>query len=101
MPDLVDTAALHHAVEQLAHAVQQLAAHAGDGPAVRRLVNDVERIRIDMSDCTHLPLLARVSQLEIIPDTPYDESLFRGVDDEGIGGFHAPHSPLNRPHTHW
>ena len=101
MPDLVDTSALHHAVEQLSRAVEELAGHAGEVTAVRRLRHDVERIRMDMDDCSQLHPLAGVPQLEIIPDTPYDPSLFRGDDDEGIGGFHAPHSPLNRPRTHW
>ena len=24
--------------------------------------------------------------IEVIPDTPYDESLWAGADDEGVGG---------------
>ncbi|QNK79331.1 hypothetical protein [Nakamurella sp. PAMC28650] len=100
MPDSVDTAALHLAVEQLAHAVQVIATQAGDVPAVRRLRNDVERIELDMGDCTGLHALPPVRKLEIISDTPYDESLWRGVDEEGLGGFHAPHAPPHMPRPH-
>lgn len=98
MPDLVDTKALHHAVDQLAHAVEAMAAHAGDNRAVRRLQNDVERIRLDAEDCRLLPEVAPVRTLEVIPDTPYDESMWEGVDDEGLGGFRVPHQTQARPH---
>jgi hypothetical protein len=100
MPDLVETAALHHAVEQLAHAVQAIATQAGDVPAIRRLQNDVERVKIDMGDCAQLHPVAPMRELEVIPDTPYDESLWRGVDDEGLGGFHQPAKPPTRHRTH-
>ena len=100
MPDLVDTAALHHAVEQLAHVVQRIATQAGDVTAVQRLRNDVERIQIDMGDCAHLHPVAPVGPLEVIPDTPYDESMWHGVDDEGLGGFHAAAKPHTRPRYH-
>ena len=99
MPDLVDTSALHHAVEQLAQAVQAIAAQAGEVPEVRRLLGDVERLQLDAADCHQLRSVAPARQLEVIPDTPYDESLWRGVDDEGLGGFHAPHDqPHRRQH---
>ena len=99
MADLVDTAALHRAVNQLAQAVDQLALQAGDVGGVRRLRHDVERVRMDLDDCTDLPRVAAAPprQLEIIPDTPYSESLWQGVDDEGLGGFHAPHPPTTKP----
>ena len=101
MPDLVDTTALHHAVDQLAHAVGDIARQAGDGPAVRRLQNDVERLKIDVGDCGPLQPLAPPRALEVIPDTPYDESLWRGVDDEGLGGgFHQPAPPTTRHRSH-
>ena len=100
MPDLVDTSALRHAVEQLAQAVTAVAGQAGDVPAVRRLRNDVERIQIDLGDCAGLQPVAPVRQLEVIPDTPYDESLWRGVDDEGLGGFHQPTKPQTRHRNH-
>jgi hypothetical protein len=102
MPDLVDTSALHHAVEQLAQVVASLANEAGDAPAVRRLQNDVERLQIDISDCSGLRSLAPppARQLEVIPDVPYDPSLWQGVDDEGLGGFHQAAKPHTRPRSH-
>ncbi len=100
MPDQVDTAALQHAVDQLAHAVEGVAVQAGDVVAVRRLRNDVERIQIDMGDCAGLQPVPAVRKLEIIPDTPYDESLWQGVDDEGLGGFHQPPAPPVKSRFH-
>jgi hypothetical protein len=100
MPDQVDLTVLHHAVEQLAQAVQGIATQAGDVPAVRRLRNDVERVQIDMGDCTGLQQVTPpVRKLEVIPDTPYDESLWQGVDDEGLGGFHPSTTPQSRHRT--
>ncbi len=100
MPDQVDTATLHHAVEQLAHALDTLAAQAGDAPAVRRLCNDLERIRIDLADCGHLHQVPPARKLEVIPDTPYDQSLWKGVDDEGLGGFHQQPAPHTKSRFH-
>lgn len=97
MPDQVNTSALHHAVEQLAQAIQAIATQAGDVPAVRRLRNDLERVQIDSVDCIDLQAVAPMRELEVIPDTPYDESLWRGVDDEGLGGFH-PAAAKPQPH---
>ena len=90
MSDLVNAAALHRAVDGLAAAVKTLSTQAGDVPAVRRLLNDVERIKLDAADCDHLHPIVAPRQLEVIPDKPYDESLWKGVDDEGLGGFHRP-----------
>lgn len=88
MSDLVDASVLHRAIEQLAHAVDSLSAQAGDSVAIRRLQNDVERLRLDAEDCKVLHRSAQARPLEVIPDTPYDESMWQGVDDEGLGGFH-------------
>ena len=96
MSDLVDTSALRHAIEQVAHAVATLGTHAGDVSAVRRLRNDVERLRIDADDCKSLRSVAAARQLEIIPDTPYDEAMWQDVDDEGLGGFRHQSRPQTR-----
>jgi hypothetical protein len=98
MSDHVNAAALHSAVDSLATAVQAISAQAGDVPAVRRLLNDVERIKIDAADCGSLQPIEAPRQLEIIPDTPYDEAMWKDVDDEGLGGFHRPDP--RRPHGH-
>ena len=101
MPDLVNTGALHDAVNQLARAVDVLAQQAGDVSAVRRLRHDIERIRLDMGDCNGLQRVVPPPRpLEVIPDTPYSDALWQGVDDEGLGGFHAPHPPTTKPRPH-
>lgn len=100
MPDPVDTTALRLAVQQLAQAVQAIATQAGEVLAVRRLRNDLERIELDLNDCNGLHHLAPARMLEVISDTPYDESLWHGADDEGLGGFHAPHAPPHVPRAH-
>ena len=98
MPDHVNAAALHSAVETLDQAVKAIASRAGDVPAVRRLLNDVERIRLDAADCIGLQAVPAPREMEIIPDTPYDEAMWKDVDDEGLGGFHRPdpHRPRDR-----
>jgi hypothetical protein len=73
--------------------VTSLAAKCGDTPAVRRLVNDAERIlngvdRLDI-DVEELELTrGHTPSVEMIqiPDTEYDLDFWRDVDHEGIGG---------------
>jgi hypothetical protein len=73
--------------------VTSLASKYGDTPAMRRLVNDAERIlngidRIDI-DIVELEMArghtASVEMIQI-PDTQYDIDFWRDVDDEGVGG---------------
>jgi hypothetical protein len=92
MTEVVNVRQLREAIDTLAQAVDQVARQAGDTLAVRRLQNDVDRLRLDAGDCDQLPAVHVERQLEIIPDTPYDESMWRDVDDEGLGGFHRPSS---------
>ena len=99
MPDLFDAATIRRAVEQLSQAITAMAAEVGEVPVVRRLRHDVERIELDLTDCTSLQKMPPARALETIPDAPYDESLWQGVDDEGLGGFHAPHPQPKLPRT--
>ncbi len=99
MPDLVDTANLHHALAQLAQAVDAVAAEVGDVQPIRRLRHDIERFEMDLGDCQELRRVAAPPKLEVIPDTPYPDTLWQGVDDEGVGGFHAPHASPSRPRS--
>jgi hypothetical protein len=73
--------------------VTSLASKCGDTPAVRRLVNDAERIlngvdrlNIDVEELElsrgHTPSVEMIQ----IPDTQYDIDFWRDVDHEGIGG---------------
>lgn len=73
--------------------VTSLASKCGDTPAMRRLVNDAERIlngvdrlEIDIEEQHmkrgHTPSRAMIQ----IPDTEYHFDFWRDVDHEGIGG---------------
>ena len=61
-------------------------------PVVRRLLNDVERIAIDLDELDdHFGGVPRQREdVVIVSDTPYDPALWHGADDEGVGG-HRPH----------
>jgi hypothetical protein len=73
--------------------VTSLASKCGDTPAMRRVVNDAERIlngvdRLDI-DVEELELRrGHTPSVEMIqiPDTQYDIDFWRDVDHEGIGG---------------
>ena len=73
--------------------VTSLASKLGDTAAVRRLVNDAERIingvdRLDI-DVEELELTRGHSpsvEMIQIPDAEYDMDFWRDVDHEGIGG---------------
>lgn len=84
---------LHRLIDNLMHHVSALESTHGRGPAVHRVVNDVERIRngierlkIDLAELT----LARTSHAPVekiqIPDSDYGIDFWRDVDHEGIAG---------------
>jgi hypothetical protein len=86
---------LHQLIGDLQKCVTSLASTC-DTPAVRRLVNDAERIsngidRLDI-DVEELEMKRGLSQsngpseMIQIPDTEYDLDFWRDVDHEGIGG---------------
>ena len=67
----------------------------GDTHAMRRVVNDadrllndLDRLEIDVSElgvaraATPQPALEKIA----VPDTQYDQDFWRDVDDEGVGG---------------
>lgn len=93
-----ETSELRRSIGQLRQSVRTLMMKYGDAPCVRRLVNDLERISIDVDDfeqtrptpvtSTQVPQHERIA----VPDTPYDESLWAGADDEGVGGYHGDRS---------
>lgn len=95
-PTTTELADVLRALAQLRTGVGALRARYGDTAPVRRIDNDLERLEIDVSELsTAAPPPAqrgRVSrdQREVVevPDTPYDPSLWRDVDDEGVGGQH-------------
>ena len=89
-----ELAELHHLIGGLRTCVASLRAHYGDGPAMRRVVIDTERILQDLElldmDSRELEIASHevVASAEKIPvpDTPYDREMWRDVDDEGVGG---------------
>ncbi|GAB2750547.1 MULTISPECIES: hypothetical protein [Amycolatopsis] len=84
---------LRRTIGQLRQCVGALRAKYGEAPAVRRIANDVERLEIDVNefdDTPPVPQQARAtdrSNVVVVPDTPYDPSLWHGADDEGVGGY--------------
>ncbi|MCP2241544.1 hypothetical protein [Lentzea aerocolonigenes] len=79
-------------VRRLCERTTALRARSGRDPVVRRLVNDVERIAIDLDELDdHFgPVPRQREDVVIVSDTPYDPALWHGADDEGVGG-HRPH----------
>jgi hypothetical protein len=90
-PELTE---LHHLIGGLQRCVTALKAKYGDAPAMRRIVNDAERILNDVElldiDAHELELAQQTivfsGEKIPIPDTPYDTAFWRDVDDEGVGG---------------
>jgi hypothetical protein len=84
---------LHRTVEELRDIVASVRERYGDIPAVRRLLGDIERIDLDASeldDLTPLPAAstAEASDVLMLDDKPLDPALWKGADDEGVGGYH-------------
>ncbi|MCW2557540.1 MAG: hypothetical protein JWP55_1504 [Mycobacterium sp.] len=90
---------LQQLIGHLMQCVSALEATYGDAPAMRRIVNDAERIlngidRLDI-DTEELELacglaLAKGRGAMIqIPDADYDHGFWRDVDHEGVGGQRA------------
>ncbi|TGD89806.1 hypothetical protein BayCH28_04245 [Mycolicibacterium sp. CH28] len=85
---------LHHLIGGLRRCVDSLKSKYGDSPAMRRIVNDAERILNDVElldiDADELALTQQTAVISgekiAIPDTPYDTAFWRDVDDEGVGG---------------
>lgn len=88
-----EIAELRRSIGQLRQCLGTLRSRYGDAPAVRRLVNDLERLDIDADELEGTPpapVRAEASEragVIQVPDTPYDESLWSGADDEGVGGY--------------
>ncbi|HPX38645.1 MAG TPA: hypothetical protein PLH92_17425 [Mycobacterium sp.] len=89
-----ELAELHHLIGGVRSCVASLQAHYGEGPAMRRVVLDTERLLADLElldmDARELEVAphevaASVEKIPV-PDTPYDREFWRDVDDEGVGG---------------
>jgi hypothetical protein len=83
---------LQRTIGQLKHCVAALRGRYGDIPAVRRLVNDIERLDIDSGEFSStpsapVPRTSAEQEVVVVPDTPYDPAIWQGADDEGVGGY--------------
>jgi hypothetical protein len=92
-----DLTELHQLVGGLQRCVASLKARYGNSPAMRRIVNDAERILNDVErldiDAGELDASWSRSHAKYhpgekipVPDTAYDQTFWRDVDDEGVGG---------------
>lgn len=94
MASTPEVTAAEQAARELRRCVGEMRTRYGDVPAVRRLVNDVERLDIDLADTGGLTPRSeaegRAAQDVVeIPSAAYDERLWQGGDDEGVGGPHG------------
>jgi hypothetical protein len=87
---------LHQLINGLRRCVTSLVSTHGDYPAMRRIVNDAERIvngvdRLDI-DVEELERKRGLNEPDVstamiqIPDTEYHIDFWRDVDHEGVGG---------------
>ena len=87
---------LHRTVDELRSAMADVRSRYGDIPAIRRLLGDIDRLDLDLSELdTMAPPPASGSPAQtvhVIDDTPLDPSLWADADDEGLGG----HRGVNR-----
>lgn len=96
MPKSNELAELHHLIGQLTRCVTSLQATYGNAPAMRRVINDAERIlngidRLDidveeLEVACGLAMAKRHGPMIQIPDTDYDHGFWSDVDHEGVGG---------------
>ncbi|MGI8881021.1 MAG: hypothetical protein ACR2KJ_11060 [Jatrophihabitans sp.] len=83
---------LHRLVDDLQREITSLVARYGEAPAVRRINNDVERLRIDMDDLASLRAPranAAAPEIRAFADQPIDPAAWADSDDEGLGGYHG------------
>ena len=89
-----ELAELHELIGGLRRCATTLRSRYRDTPAMRRVLNDVQRILTDVElldiDAGELDLARHAvdqpGEKIAIPDTQYDSEFWRDVDDEGVGG---------------
>jgi hypothetical protein len=90
-----ELAELHHLIGGMRKCVTSLSARYGNTPAMRRIVNDAERLQNDLDrldiDTEELEFAHGVVRQKpttekiAIPETQYDTNFWRDAGDEGIG----------------
>lgn len=108
MAVIAELTTLHRTVEELRFVLGCVRDRYGDIPAVRRLLNDLDRVTLDAAELDELTPLPNGSpagagalssqsssgaplaagSVHLLDDTPHDPSLWVGADDEGLGGYH-------------
>jgi hypothetical protein len=95
VPGVSELDELHSLSGGVRRCVTSLQSRYGDTPTVRRVVNDAGRLLNDIElldiDVAELDFERPAPQPDVgekipVPDTDYDISFWRGIDDEGIGG---------------
>ncbi|MER6129027.1 hypothetical protein ABT173_42010 [Streptomyces sp. NPDC001795] len=88
-----ELADMRDALIKLRGSLESLRRAEGDSPYVRRLMNDLDRLQLDMEDVSgaRLPRAAMAggtSAQKVVPvkDGPYHHLPWQDADDEGIGG---------------
>ncbi|HEV7756230.1 MAG TPA: hypothetical protein VGO94_10265 [Mycobacteriales bacterium] len=85
-----EVAEVRKALATLKHAVGRLRARHGETLGLARLAADVERVGEDLALLGNLPPVPirgdRLPRVELVQDTPYDATVFRDADDEGLSG---------------
>ena len=87
---------LHTLIGDMRRCAAMLAAKYGDSPATRRVVNDVDRIRVDIDRldidtgelAAHHGVTRQAQSAEkiAIPDTQYDREFWGDISDGGVSG---------------
>ncbi len=95
-----DVRILRNGLDELRTTISSLRHRYGDVPAVLRLVGDLDRFELDVTDLEGLVSVAAQpasrgehggkhgEAMTVIDDRPLDPSLWADCDDEGLGGYH-------------
>ena len=84
---------LHRTIDELRSIMADVRSRYGDIPAVRRLLGDIDRIDLDLSELDTMPPppVQQTHDIHVIDDRPVDPSLWADADDEGLGGLRGTH----------
>jgi hypothetical protein len=91
-----DFQATQRRLEDLMRSLGTLETHVGHGLDMRRVRTDAEHLRDSLSLLRETAREERggrpAPEMVPVPDAPYDPSLWKGAEDEGLGfeGRHAP-----------
>jgi hypothetical protein len=96
MPIQDDLQIIQRRLDDLMRGLGTLETHVGHGLDMRRVRTDAEHLRDSLSLLRENAREERgghpAPEMVPVPDAPYDPSLWKGAEDEGLGfpGRHAP-----------